>query len=74
MPSYGNCYVFNSVLLDGQDEDELRVASLTGPKFGLKLVLNVEQTDYMVNSLTKEVRAFRDGRTLAKNSVSKKFS
>ncbi len=54
-PSYGNCFTFNSVL---NSDDQLagnRVSSMTGPKFGLSLVLNIEQHKYMINKKTQQV-------------------
>ena len=58
VPNYGNCYTFNTYL----SEDDLggtRVASLTGPDFGLSLILNIEQTNYMANSLSRFVSKIR---------------
>ena len=40
------------------DQDEFagtRRSSMTGPQFGLTLVLNVEQSDYMTGGQTKTV-------------------
>ena len=55
-PTYGNCFSFNSQLasdsLSGQ-----RVSSLTGPSFGLSLILNVEQGHYMPNGLSEQAGA-----------------
>ncbi len=63
MPSYGNCFSFNTYL-SGDGLGGTRVASLTGPTYGLLLVLNIEQTKYMVNGLTKTVGdSFRYGYT-----------
>ena len=41
-------------------DDEIggeRIASLTGPTFGLELILNVEQRKYMENGLSKHAGA-----------------
>ena len=55
-PSYGNCYTFNSAMTD-DDNGGQRVASLTGPTFGLEMILNIEQSKYMENGLTKQAGA-----------------
>ena len=46
-PGYGNCFAFNK--FDNKDDSEAgeRNVSLSGPKFGLTLVLNVESQSYL---------------------------
>ena len=54
-PSFGNCYSFNTVL-NGQDEEAgERVSSLSGPNFGLTLVLNLDQMEYMQEGQSPQV-------------------
>ncbi|XP_023336248.1 degenerin unc-8 [Eurytemora carolleeae] len=51
-PNYGNCYTFN---LKHNPQDTFggeRLSSQTGPSFGLSLVLNINQADYMSNGFT----------------------
>jgi hypothetical protein len=48
--NYGNCYIFNTALLDLQPAN----IALPGPTYGLSMVLNIEQKhDYMRNGLTQ---------------------
>ena len=58
MPGYGNCFAFNK--FDNKDDREAgyRVTSLTGPKFGLTLVLNVQPESYMTNGRTEQVTCY----------------
>ena len=65
---YGNCYVFNSKY--NHEDDTLfkfkdtkyistgkrRLSSLTGPSFGLNLIVALDQIDYMKGGVTKQVR------------------
>ena len=47
-PGYGNCFRFNNIWLNSTDPYAgERSASLSGPKFGLSLVLNVESQSYL---------------------------
>ena len=56
-PNFGNCYTFNSGLNEADAFGGERVASMTGPNFGLSLVLNIEQHKYMANGQTKQAGA-----------------
>ncbi|XP_066432512.1 amiloride-sensitive sodium channel subunit beta isoform X1 [Eleutherodactylus coqui] len=40
---YGNCYIFNW----GQEGQELKFSTNPGPEFGLKMVLDIEQEEYI---------------------------
>ena len=51
--NYGNCYTFNSKLYKNQGSSY--ITSLTAPNFGLYLVLNLDQRNYMRQGLTKQV-------------------
>ena len=51
----GNCFTFNSVLNDQDEYAGTRRSSMTGPQFGLTLVLNVEQGEYMTGGQTQTV-------------------
>ncbi|XP_075421751.1 epithelial sodium channel subunit beta [Ascaphus truei] len=42
-PNYGNCYIFNW----GQEGQDLLVSANPGADFGLKLVLDIEQEEYI---------------------------
>ena len=55
--NYGNCYMFNSEY-NNQNDDMAgkRVSSLTGPSFGLKVVLQLEEENYMEGGYTTQVR------------------
>jgi hypothetical protein len=56
--SYGNCFTFNTVL--NTDADSLggkRISSMTGPKFGLSLVLDLQQDAYLINGYTTQVES-----------------
>ena len=67
---YGNCYSFNSKynLQDDTlykvednkhtDSGKRRLSSLTGPSFGLNLIVSLDQIDYMKGGVTKQVRTF----------------
>ena len=56
-PNFGNCFTFNSAI---NDEDPLggsRVASMTGPNFGLDLIININQDNYMFGGQTRQAGA-----------------
>ena len=53
--AYGNCFTFNSALSTTDSYKGGRVSTLTGPKFGLTLVVNTEQPKYMQRGITREV-------------------
>ena len=55
--SFGNCFTFNTALNDNDPLGGERVTSLTGPNFGLDLVLNIEQSKYMVGGVTPSAGA-----------------
>ena len=54
--SYGACYTFNSELNPDDEHLDSRISSMTGPFFGLSLVLNLEQKNYLKGGITKQVR------------------
>ena len=66
---YGNCYSFNSKYnlqddilyrIEGKkhvDTGQRRLSSLTGPSFGLNLIVALEQIDYMKGGITKQVKS-----------------
>ena len=66
---YGNCYSFNSLYnmkddilyqMDGKkhvDTGQRRLSSLTGPSFGLNLIVALDQIDYMKGGITKQVKS-----------------
>ena len=65
---YGNCFIFNTKY--NLDDDTLyrfedakyketgnqRRSSLTGPSFGLNLIVALDQIDYMKGGITKQVK------------------
>ena len=55
--SYGNCFVFNYARNLEDFLNGYRTSSLTGPDFGLRLVLNIQQDVYMWNGHSRRVRA-----------------
>ena len=66
---YGNCYSFNSLYnmkddtlyqMEGKkhvDTGQRRLSSLTGPSFGLNLIVALDQIDYMKGGITKQVKS-----------------
>ena len=65
---YGNCFIFNSKY--NLDDDTLyvknddkyietgnsRLSTLTGPSFGLNLIVGLDQNEYMKGGITKQVK------------------
>ena len=56
--SYGACYTYNSKLNPLDAYASRRKSSLTGPFFGLSIVLNLEQKTYLKAGITKQVSNF----------------
>ena len=66
---YGNCYSFNSLYnlqddflyrIEGKkhvDMGKRRLSSLTGPSFGLNLIVALDQIDYMKGGIAKQVKS-----------------
>ena len=52
---YGSCYTFNSNFSGAASK--MWMSSQTGPLMGLQIVLNLQQTSYMSNGLTKSAGA-----------------
>ncbi len=55
--TYGNCFSFNSQLNTADSIAGERVSSMSGPNFGLVLVLDLDQANYMLNGQTQQVGA-----------------
>ena len=55
--SYGNCFVFNTIENQYDDEAGQRTSALTGPTYGLSLVLNLDQRNYMKGGQSKQAGA-----------------
>ena len=55
MPGYGNCFAFNKGDNTADPEAGKRVTSLTGPKFGLTLILDIQPEEYLENGRTEQV-------------------
>ena len=58
---YGNCFVFNTNY--NIERDRLggrRVSSLTGPSFGLNLIVKLDQINYMKGGITKQVKYYSE--------------
>ena len=58
---YGNCFVFNTNY--NIERDRLggrRVSSLTGPSFGLNLIVKLDQINYMKGGITKQVEYYSE--------------
>ena len=54
--NYGNCFMFNSKYNRRQDLNAgERVSSLTGPSFGLKMALFMDEDNYMTGGYTPQV-------------------
>ena len=53
---YGSCFTFNTELNKADDYAKFRKSSMTGPTFGLSMVLNLDQKIYLKNGITKQVR------------------
>ena len=66
----GNCFIFNSeynfedpIMYEETKEGyhttgQNRISTLTGPSFGLNLIINLDQLNYMEGEITKEVNYF----------------
>ena len=57
VPNYGNCFIFNTGLNDNDTYGGSRVTSLTGPTFGLSMVISLEQHNYMKQGQSKQAGA-----------------
>ena len=58
---YGNCFVFNTNYNEGRDRlGGRRVSSLTGPSFGLNLIVKLDQINYMKGGITKQVEFYEE--------------
>ena len=55
--SYGNCFSFNSGFNVYDRQGGKRHSSMTGPFFGLSLILNIEQSSYIGQGFTKQAGA-----------------
>ena len=54
-PNFGNCYTFNSMFNDADDDPELpRNVSLTGSTNGLEVELFLDQMSYMAGTLSEK--------------------
>ncbi len=56
-PNYGNCFTFNSELNTGDQYAGKRICSMTGPQFGLEMVINIDQGNYMTGGQTQQAGA-----------------
>ena len=53
---FGNCFTFNSEYNENKDEAAgKRVSSLTGPSFGLNLIVELDLFNYLKGNITKHV-------------------
>ena len=55
--TYGNCYSFNYEFNQHDKMKGKRQLSLTGPSYGLSLVLNLDQGNYMQKGYSKQAGA-----------------
>ena len=55
---YGNCYIFNSKQNTKDSLAGKRSLALTGPTFGLSLVLNLNQKYYLKQGATPKVHKY----------------
>ena len=56
MALYGNCFIFNTRYNEENDWFAgKRVSSLTGPSFGLNLIVDLDQVNYLRGGITKQV-------------------
>ena len=55
--NYGNCYMFNSKYNNKRFDPEAgeRVSSLTGPSMGFKMVLKMDEENYLEGGYTTQV-------------------
>jgi hypothetical protein len=56
-PSYGNCFTFNAADNSADLFAGERISSMTGPFFGLSVILNLEQRWYMNGGESKQAGA-----------------
>ena len=54
-PNYGNCFTFNSGLAGGNNS--VQSLTVTGPQNGLTLELFLDQSNYMLNQLSRKAGA-----------------
>ena len=53
---FGNCFTFNTEYNENKDEAAgKRVSSLTGPSFGLNLIVELDLFNYLKGNITKHV-------------------
>ena len=53
---FGNCFTFNTKHNENKDKAAgKRVSSLTGPSFGLNLILELDLFNYLKGNITKHV-------------------
>ena len=53
---FGSCFTFNTEYNEKKDEAAgKRVSSLTGPSFGLNLILELDLFNYLKGNITKHV-------------------
>ena len=57
-PGYGNCFIFNSKINKNDSLAGKRTLALTGPTFGLSLVLNLNQKYYLKKGATQKVSKY----------------
>ena len=65
MAAQGNCFMFNSeynfndpIMYTNKTRKKnksQRLSSLTGPRFGLNLIVTLDQIQYMEGAITKQV-------------------
>ena len=53
--TYGNCFIFNYAKNSMDSLNGRRKSSLTGPDFGLRLVMNMQQDHYLRNGHSQRV-------------------
>ena len=60
VPFYGNCFAFNTVYKNSRSKEKKSIlSSISGPSFGLNIILALDQRNYMKNGITEQVNAIK---------------
>ena len=61
VPFYGNCFAFNTVYKNNRSKEKKSVlSSISGPSFGLNIILALDQRNYMKNGITEQVNEIKN--------------
>ena len=67
VPFYGNCFAFNTVYKNSRSKEKKAIlSSISGPTFGLNIILALDQRNYMKNGITEQVNVIKNIITFVK--------